>query len=111
DLLVALSAAWLFQVMPRGTRQGDTLPMWMPALNRRGQAATNVPSLAVNTLPLLVSPPQAETLGSFLTTLTQQLRELRSHAGYRLRQLAADRGVDPDSRFFISPFINVQPFD
>lgn len=111
DLLVALSAAWLFQVMPRCTRQGDTLPMWMPALNRRGQAATNVPSLAVNTLPLLVSPPQAETLGSFLTTLTQQLRELRSHGGYRLRQLAADRGVDPDSRFFISPFINVQPFD
>ncbi|QJU38067.1 condensation domain-containing protein [Serratia marcescens] len=111
DLLVALSAAWLFQVMPRHVRQGDALPMWMPAMNRRGQAATNVPSLAVNTLPLLVSPSPMETLGSFLTTLTQQLRELRSHAGYRLRQLAADRGVDPDSRFFISPFINVQPFD
>ncbi|BEM60653.1 vibriobactin synthetase [Serratia marcescens] len=111
DLLVALSAAWLFQVMPRHARQGDALPMWMPAMNRRGQAATNVPSLAVNTLPLLVSPSPTETLGSFLTTLTQQLRELRSHAGYRLRQLAADRGVDPDSRFFISPFINVQPFD
>ncbi|KKZ17301.1 condensation protein [Serratia marcescens] len=111
DLLVALSAAWLFQVMPRHVRQGDALPMWMPAMNRRGQAATNVPSLAVNTLPLLVSPSPTETLGSFLTTLTQQLRELRSHAGYRLRQLAADRGVDPDSRFFISPFINVQPFD
>lgn len=111
DLLVALSAAWLFQVMPRHVRQGDALPMWMPAMNRRGQAATNVPSLAVNTLPLLVSPSPMETLGSFLTTLTQQLRELRSHAGYRLRQLAADRGVDPKSRFFISPFINVQPFD
>lgn len=111
DLLVALSAAWLFQVMPRHVRQGDALPMWMPAMNRRGQAATNVPSLAVNTLPLLVSPSPTETLGSFLTTLTQQLRELRSHAGYRLRQLAADRGVDPNSRFFISPFINVQPFD
>ena len=39
--------------------------MWMPAMNRRGQAATNVPSLAVNTLPLLVSPPPAETLGAF----------------------------------------------
>lgn len=111
DLLVALSAAWLFQVMPRHARQGDALPMWMPAMNRRGQAATNVPSLAVNTLPLLVSPSPMETLGSFLATLTQQLRELRSHAGYRLRQLAADRGVDPNSRFFISPFINVQPFD
>ncbi|ALD44437.1 MULTISPECIES: condensation domain-containing protein [Serratia] len=111
DLLVALSAAWLFQVMPRHARQGDALPMWMPAMNRRGQAATNVPSLAVNTLPLLVSPAPMETLGSFLTTLTQQLRELRSHAGFRLRQLAADRGVDPNSRFFISPFINVQPFD
>ncbi len=111
DLRVALSAAWLFQVMPRHVRQGDALPMWMPAMNRRGQAATNVPSLAVNTLPLLVSPSPMETLGSFLTTLTQQLRELRSHAGYRLRQLAADRGVDPNSRFFISPFINVQPFD
>ncbi|ASM04952.1 TPA: condensation domain-containing protein [Serratia marcescens] len=111
DLLVALSAVWLFQVMPRHARQGDALPMWMPAMNRRGQAATNVPSLAVNTLPLLVSPSPMERLGSFLTTLTQQLRELRSHAGYRLRQLAADRGVDPNSRFFISPFINVQPFD
>lgn len=65
DLLVALSAARLFQVMPRDTRQGEALPMWMPAMNRRGQAATNVPSLAVNTLPLLVSPPPAETLGAF----------------------------------------------
>lgn len=65
DLLVALSAVWLFQVMPQHTRQGDTLPMWMPAMNRRGQAATNVPALAVNTLPLLVSPSQAETLGAF----------------------------------------------
>ncbi|MEW6999948.1 hypothetical protein M5585_01190 [Serratia ureilytica] len=27
-------------------------------------------------------------------TMAQQLRELRSHAGYRLRQLAADRGVE-----------------
>jgi len=111
DLLLALSAAWLHQAMPQQMKVKDTLPMWMPAMNRRGQAAANVPSLAVNTLPLLVTLAPGETLGRFLPGLAQTLRKLRGHAGYRLRQLAADRGVGPDSRFFISPFINVQPFD
>ncbi|CAI0931698.1 condensation domain-containing protein [Serratia ficaria] len=111
DLLLALSAAWLHQTMPHQRAAGDTLPMWMPAMNRRGRTATNVPALAVNTLPLLVTLAPGESLERFLPKMAATLRELRGHAGYRLRHLAADRGVDANSRFFISPFINVQPFD
>ncbi|MFN2993512.1 condensation domain-containing protein [Serratia plymuthica] len=112
DLLLALSAAWLFFTLPPLPHErGDTRTLWMPAMNRRSSKATNTPALAVNTLPFLVSLRAEETLGHFLSGVTQTLRELRSHAGYRLRQIAADRGVTPASRLFISPFINVQPFD
>lgn len=112
DLLLALSAAWLFFTLPPLPHdKGDTRTLWMPVMNRRSNQATNTPALAVNTLPLLVSLRGEETLGCFLSDMAQKLRELRSHAGYRLRQIAADRGVTPASRLFISPFINVQPFD
>lgn len=112
DLLLALSAAWLFFTLPPLPHdKGDTRTLWMPVMNRRSSQATNTPALAVNTLPFLVSLRAQETLGHFLSEMAQRLRELRSHAGYRLRQIAADRGVTPASRLFISPFINVQPFD
>ncbi len=112
DLLLALSAAWLFFTLPPLPHdKGDTRTLWMPVMNRRSSQATNTPALAVNTLPFLVSLRAEETLGHFLSEMAQRLRELRSHAGYRLRQIAADRGVTPASRLFISPFINVQPFD
>ncbi|CAI0834716.1 condensation domain-containing protein [Serratia grimesii] len=112
DLLLTLSAAWLFFTLPPLPHdRGDTRTMWMPVMNRRSSKATNTPALAVNTLPFLVSLGVEETLGHFLSSMAQTLRELRSHAGYRLRQIAADRGVTPASRLFISPFINVQPFD
>ncbi|MFS7162283.1 condensation domain-containing protein [Serratia proteamaculans] len=112
DLLLALSAAWLFFTLPPLPHdKGDTRTLWMPVMNRRSSQATNTPALAVNTLPFLVSLRAEETLGHFLSEMAQTLRELRSHAAYRLRQIAADRGVTPASRLFISPFINVQPFD
>ncbi|MDT3251893.1 condensation domain-containing protein [Serratia sp. root2] len=112
DLLLALSAAWLFFTLPPLPHEkGDTRTLWMPAMNRRSSKATNTPALAVNTLPFLVSLRADETLEHYLSGMTQTLRELRSHAGYRLRKIAADRGVTPVSRLFISPFINVQPFD
>lgn len=112
DLLLALSAAWLFFTLPPLPHdKGDMRTLWMPVMNRRSSQATNTPALAVNTLPFLVSLRAEETLGHFLSEMAQTLRELRSHAAYRLRQIAADRGVTPASRLFISPFINVQPFD
>lgn len=112
DLLLSLSAAWLFFTLPPLPHdKGDSRTMWMPVMNRRSSQATNTPALAVNTLPLLVSLRAEETLGHFLSGMAKMLRELRSHAGYRLRHIAADRGVTPASRLFISPFINVQPFD
>jgi len=112
DLLLALSAAWLFFTLPPLPHdKGDTRTLWMPVMNRRSSQATNTPALAVNTLPFLVSLRGEETRGRFLAEMAQPLRARRSHAAYRLRQLAADRGGTPASRLFISPFINVQPFD
>jgi len=112
DLLLALSAAWLFFTLPPLPHdKGDTRTLWMPVMNRRSSQATNTPALAVNTLPFLVSLRGEETRGRFLAEMAQPLRARRSHAAYRLRQLAADRGGTPASRLFISPFINVQPCD
>ena len=111
DVLIALSAAWLFDIVPPLKMQQDQRVMWMPVMNRRGFAAASVAALAVNTVPMQVILPPETQLADYLLAMVQQLKHLRRHAGYRLRQLGEDRGVAHTQRFFISPFINVQPFD
>lgn len=110
DVLLSLSAAWLYFTLPHVTI-GEPFVMWMPALNRRTPAATDVPALAVNTVPFVVTLSAETTLDNFLNEMAHQLRKLRRHASYRLRQLGSDVGLNDQQRLFISPYINIQPFE
>ena len=70
-----------------------------------------VPALVVNILPLDVTLHPGEPLGEALARLGGRLRQLRRHGRYRIEQIAEDYGMEPRSRFFFSPLINVLPFD
>lgn len=110
DVLLSLSAAWLYFTLPQ-VNIGAPFTMWMPALNRRTPEAIDVPALAVNTLPFIVVLTAERPLDSFLIEMTHTLRVLRRHAGYRLRQLGDDIGLNDQDRLFVSPYINIQPFE
>lgn len=113
DLLVLLSAAYLHQTLPADARPGGgpLLPLWLPLMGRWGSISAFMPAMVVNILPLWVDVAPAETLGAFLRRQGAALRDLRAHGRYRVEQLASDQGLDPGSRYFFSPLVNVVPFD
>ncbi len=89
--------------MPRDTRQGEALPVdagdESPRAGRHQRAFVGGQHALAD----------AAASGDAENFLTQQLRD--AAAGYRLRQLAADRGVGSGSRCFFPLSVNVRPFD
>ncbi|MDK8874091.1 condensation domain-containing protein [Paracoccus sp. SSJ] len=118
DLLTVLCSAWAALHLRDGSaeRLADdhgriAMPVWLPYMSRMGSVAVSVPALVVNILPLDVTLHPAEPLGEALARLGGRQRKLRRHGRYRIEQIAEDYGMEPRSRFFFSPLINVLPFD
>ncbi|MGC2857417.1 condensation domain-containing protein [Novispirillum sp. DQ9] len=112
DLLVLLSAAYLYRTLPAERAGGGALlPLWLPLMGRWGSISAFMPAMVVNILPLWVDVAPAETLGAFLRRQGAALRDLRAHGRYRIEQIATDQGLDAGSRYFFSPLVNVVPFD
>ena len=117
DLLTVLCAIWvalnLRDAAAERGQDGDrvAMPVWLPYMSRMGSVAVSVPALVVNILPLDVSVTATEPLAAALARLGARLRKLRRHGRYRIEQIAEDYGMEPRSRFFFSPLINVLPFD
>lgn len=113
DLLVLLSAAYLYHTLPAEDRPGNgtLLPLWLPLMGRWGSVSAFMPAMVVNILPLWVEIGPAEPLETFLRRQGASLRELRAHGRYRIEQIATDQGLDTGSRYFFSPLVNVVPFD
>ena len=110
DVLLVLSAAWMAKQIPDVQHNG-VLPVWVPVMNRRGHAAANTPSLAVNILPVFITFDPLESLVDFLKRTAIALHDMRAHSRYRIETLAADQGIGKGMRYFFSPLINVLPFD
>ncbi|RQP06421.1 MAG: condensation protein [Paracoccus sp. BP8] len=118
DLLTVLCSAWAALRLRDGSAaykrdaQGRiAMPVWLPYMSRMGSVAVSVPALVVNILPLDVTLHPGEPLAEALARLGARLRKLRRHGRYRIEQIAEDYGMEPRSRFFFSPLINVLPFD
>ncbi|MFC3395397.1 condensation domain-containing protein [Brenneria rubrifaciens] len=112
DLLLVLSGAYLFHHLPcQPHTERETLPLWVPFMNRRSLVGAYVPALLVNILPLFINVAADERLGDFLQRMARELHMQRSHGRYRIEQIAADRGLSAGFRYFFSPLVNVLPFD
>ncbi|EGR1100769.1 vibriobactin biosynthesis amide synthase VibH [Vibrio cholerae] len=105
DALVALCALYLESAEP------DTPWLWLPFMNRWGSVAANVPGLMVNSLPLLRLSAQQTSLGNYLKQSGQALRSLYLHGRYRIEQIEQDQGLNAEQSYFMSPFINILPFE
>lgn len=118
DLLTALAAIWTALHVADGSasRRQDAqgqiaLPLWLPYMSRMGSVSMAIPALVVNILPLDLQLHPDESLSVVLARLGARLRQLRRHGRYRIEQIATDQRLEPRSRFFFSPLINVLPFD
>ncbi|SHO54977.1 condensation domain-containing protein [Vibrio quintilis] len=103
DLLVTLIALYLHQA-------GEKM-LWLPFMNRWGSVAANIPGLMVNILPYQIDVDASQTLGEYIRQAVSRLRTIYRHGRYRLERIEADHGLDQEESFFLTPFINILPFD
>lgn len=112
DLLTLLSGLWLWHAPPvKGATPQQPRTIWLPYMSRMGSVSAMVPAMVVNILPFQVDAAPERTLDETLRSLATSLRRMRRHGRYRIEQLALDRGLGPNRRYFFSPLINVMPFD
>ncbi|MFH4666806.1 condensation domain-containing protein [Vibrio cidicii] len=105
DLLVALCTLYLSEA------EAESPWVWLPFMNRWGSVAANIPGLMVNALPMYVPSGTGQSLAEYLLQTSQALRRLYHHGRYRIEQIQHDQGLDAEQSYFMSPFINVLPFE
>ena len=108
DALVAITCLYLQQ-----SNLSDDPVVWLPFMNRWGSVAAKIPGLMVNILPYCHQeiPLSNITLQGYLKQSRQQLRKLYCHGRYRVEQIEQDHNLPSGKNYFMTPFINVMPFD
>lgn len=106
DIFTLLCIAYLYQHWRREERALGPLPVWLPFMNRMGNPCANTPSLMVNTIPYLAVFNHDEPIELFLKRAVKELRNNYRHGRYRVENKLAS-----GDHYFLSPFINVLPFD
>ena len=108
DALVAITALYL-QQSPLSEENESVV--WLPFMNRWGSVAAKMPGLMVNIVPYRHKLAPLNCLKDYLLHCQTALRELYSHGRYRVEQIERDQGLAPHQNYFMTPFINVMPFD
>lgn len=87
----------------------DDIVLGMPWANRRmGSAPTVEPR--VNTLPLRCTVDRAATVDDLVGSITEQIRTVRPHAGYRAERLRRDVAAVGSDAALYGPVVNVKFF-
>ncbi|PKF81172.1 enterobactin synthase [Vibrio sp. vnigr-6D03] len=108
DVLLLLTSAYLYShFRNKEGQKEDSLPVWIPFMNRMGNPCANTPSLMVNAIPYKVRVKQSEGAEDYLLRSVKELRKLYSHGRYRLES----KNIPEGGHYFLSPFINILPFD
>lgn len=115
DILVALSAAYLYRHTWRGDDVEQGAPhetvVGVPWMGRLGSASARVPAMVMNIVPLRVTVDEQAPLADFLVAVARGLRKARRHGRYRSEQLRRDLGLLGGHKRLYGPLINVLPFD
>lgn len=106
DILTLLTSAYLAQFWCREERGSESLPVWIPFMNRMGNPCANTPSLMVNTIPYIAKLDPDEAIEPFLIRSVKELRTHYRHGRYRVENKLSSGG-----EYFLSPFVNILPFE
>ncbi|OAB37184.1 non-ribosomal peptide synthetase [Paenibacillus macquariensis subsp. macquariensis] len=83
----------------------------LPMMCRLGSASLRIPGMVMNLLPLRLDVRADMNLNELLQQITQEIREIKQHQGYRQQDLRRDLKLLGDQRRLFGPVINVMPFD
>lgn len=106
DILTLLCVAYLSQHWCVEKRAAQPLSVWLPFMNRMGNPCANIPSLMVNSFPFLTHVDSNEPTKDYLNRAVKELRSCYRHGRYRVENKLAS-----DDHYFLSPFVNILPFD
>ncbi|BCL72236.1 vibriobactin synthetase [Vibrio nigripulchritudo] len=107
DILVLLISAYLYEDKKVQSKNDEPFPVWLPFMNRMGNSCANTPSLMVNIIPFLVSKKANEGVEEYLKRAAKEIRQLYIHGRFRLENKVQCK----EQSYFLSPFINILPFD
>ncbi|WP_218038469.1 amino acid adenylation domain-containing protein [Acrocarpospora pleiomorpha] len=106
DVTAAVTAAYV----RRMTGLTDVV-IGMPFAGRLGAAATRVPGMAVNVLPVRLPVGPAQTLAGLTRSAAAEIAETRRHQHYRSEDLQRDLDIVGSGRLLHGPSVNVKAFD
>lgn len=106
DILTLLCVAYLSGNWCIEKRKAQPLSVWLPFMNRMGNPCANIPSLMVNSFPFVASVKPDESTKDYLNRAVKELRNSYRHGRYRVENKLAS-----DDHYFLSPFVNILPFD
>ncbi|MGW0890423.1 amino acid adenylation domain-containing protein [Saccharopolyspora sp. NPDC002578] len=106
DALIAGFAAYLHRV----TGQREVV-LGLPVMGRLGSAASRVPGMVVNVLPLRLSVAPDSTRDELVVQVAKAVRQVRKHQQYRGEDLRRDLRLLGTDRPLFGPMINVKAFD
>jgi len=106
DALIAGFAAYLHRIT--GSRE---VVLGLPVMGRLGSAASRVPGMVVNVLPLRVAVDPGTTRDELVQRVAREVRLLRRHQQYRGEDLRRDLRLLGTDRPLFGPMLNVKAFD
>ncbi|MGR3279178.1 amino acid adenylation domain-containing protein [Acaryochloris marina NIES-2412] len=87
------------------------LTFGLPMMGRLGSAASGVPAMVMNIVPLRISLQSGFTFSSLVNQIDEQYRAFRPHYRYRYEQLRRDLNRVGGGRRLFGPIVNIMPFD
>ncbi|MFP3885130.1 amino acid adenylation domain-containing protein [Priestia filamentosa] len=82
----------------------------LPMMNRLGSAALNVPTMALNLLPLRLQITSSMNFLDVIEAVSSEMRKIRPHRRYRHEELRRKLGKVGGNERIFGPQINIMPF-
>ncbi|MFF4986987.1 amino acid adenylation domain-containing protein [Streptosporangium saharense] len=106
DAVTAVTAAYTWRM----TGAPDVV-LGMPFAGRFGAASMRVPGMAVNVLPVRVTPEPETTFADLVRRAAAEIVAVRAHQHYRGEDLQRDLDLVGSGRKLYGPSVNVKAFD
>ncbi|MBT2574895.1 amino acid adenylation domain-containing protein [Bacillus sp. ISL-51] len=106
EVVVAAAASYIHRL----TNAGEVV-LGLPMMGRIGSISLNIPSMAMNLLPLRLSLRPDMCFQEVVSQVSKEIRNIRRHQKYRHEDLRRDLKLIGENRRLFGPLINVMPFD
>lgn len=106
EVVIAATATYVHRLTG-----ADEVILGFPMMCRLESSSLRIPGMVMNLLPLRLTISSDTSLSELLQQITQEIRIIKRHQGYRQQDLRRDLKLLGDRQRLFGPAINVMPFD